>query len=388
MLAVERRRGWPDEVPRHRRRGLGALRRAGARRRAATWWTTLRREPWVLADALAATPADVPARRLEDGQPRQPPRRAHDPDRLRLPGRGPGLPRPRPGTWRSTGPGCPSPRRPPSTASAPRSSAHGVDTAGWWDRQLGLCLLGAAGAVRLGEGARRRRRAGLVGRPRPGPAPAGCDRRRRATRGDVGARPTTPPATAWAGGRRPGSTTGWPRRWWPRSPVPLAGRLVLDVGAGTGAASRASPRPGGRPPWRSTSRRGCSRADAAGPCRPAVAATPPRCRSAPARSAAVVAAFSLNHLPDPAAGLAEAARVPARVAVLVAAYAADDDHPVKAAVERAAGRGGVGARRPGTSSCGPTVVPRWPPSTGMARGRGEGRARGPASRVDGRAARA
>jgi len=51
---------------------------------------------------------------------------------------------------------------------------------------------------------------------------------------------------------------------------------------------------------------------------------------------AAVAAFSLNHVPDPAAGLAEAARVVAPGGVVLAsAYSADDDHPVKAAVDAA-----------------------------------------------------
>jgi SAM-dependent methyltransferase len=52
---------------------------------------------------------------------------------------------------------------------------------------------------------------------------------------------------------------------------------------------------------------------------------------------AVVAAFCLNHLADPVAGLAEAARVTGPGgAIVVSAYAEDDDHPVKAAVETAA----------------------------------------------------
>ena len=45
----------------------------------------LRAEPGVLVDAAGRHAVDVPARRLEDGQPRQPPRRPHDPARLRLP---------------------------------------------------------------------------------------------------------------------------------------------------------------------------------------------------------------------------------------------------------------------------------------------------------------
>jgi SAM-dependent methyltransferase len=49
-----------------------------------------------------------------------------------------------------------------------------------------------------------------------------------------------------------------------------------------------------------------------------------------------VAAFSLNHLSDPAAGLSEAARVTRPGGGLAAsAYAEDDDHPVKHAVQAA-----------------------------------------------------
>jgi SAM-dependent methyltransferase len=54
-----------------------------------------------------------------------------------------------------------------------------------------------------------------------------------------------------------------------------------------------------------------------------------------------VAAFSLNHLTDPATGLAEAARVTRPGGSLLAsAYAADDSHPVKEAVEAALGAHG------------------------------------------------
>ena len=49
-----------------------------------------------------------------------------------------------------------------------RLEAHGVATADWWDRQLGLSLVGMAAVVRVGEGGRRPGRAGLVGAGGPG----------------------------------------------------------------------------------------------------------------------------------------------------------------------------------------------------------------------------
>lgn len=110
------------------------------------------------------------------------------------------------------------------------------------------------------------------------------------------------------------------------SPVDLDGRLVLDVGAGTGPVA-------GR--WPSTPPAGMLGYDRSN--RPPTVLAD--ARALPVRdggAGAVVAAFSLNHLPDPAAGLREAARVVARGgAVLASAYAADDTHPVKQAVEAA-----------------------------------------------------
>jgi SAM-dependent methyltransferase len=56
----------------------------------------------------------------------------------------------------------------------------------------------------------------------------------------------------------------------------------------------------------------------------------------------VLAPFSLNHLDDPARGVREAGRI-GRL-LLASTYAADDDHPAKAAVEAALGE--VGWERP------------------------------------------
>lgn len=121
------------------------------------------------------------------------------------------------------------------------------------------------------------------------------------------------------------------------SPVGLTGRTVVDIGAGTGAASQAITRAGGRP--------------VAVDLAPAMlrACDVPRVAVADAVALPIptgalggsIAAFSLNHLTDPAAGLREAARVcrPGSP-VLASAYATDDTHPVKAAVDQAATEAG------------------------------------------------
>jgi SAM-dependent methyltransferase len=118
------------------------------------------------------------------------------------------------------------------------------------------------------------------------------------------------------------------------SPVPLAGRRVLDIGAGTGAAARSILAAGGRP-FAVDVAHGMLRANATSAGRAVVADA----RRLPVRTGAVegaVAAFSFNHLPDPAAGFREAARVcRAGSPILAAAYAADDHHPVKAAADQA-----------------------------------------------------
>lgn len=118
------------------------------------------------------------------------------------------------------------------------------------------------------------------------------------------------------------------------SPVALGGLRVLDVGAGTGAASRAVLAAG-------------ATAVALDPAVGMLAHAPMAATPAVAGDAvalpfprdafgAAVAAFSLSHLEDPAAGLGEMTRVTRPGgAVIVSAYASDDGHPVKAAVEGA-----------------------------------------------------
>ncbi len=123
------------------------------------------------------------------------------------------------------------------------------------------------------------------------------------------------------------------------SPISLAGQLVADVGAGTGAASRAIERAGGRPIALDLAL-GMLGVDALDRP-PAVVADVRRLPLADGSCAAVVAAFSFNHVRDPGVALTEAVRVVgAGGVVLASAYASDDDHPAKAAVDTAAAEAG------------------------------------------------
>jgi SAM-dependent methyltransferase len=115
------------------------------------------------------------------------------------------------------------------------------------------------------------------------------------------------------------------------SPDPLAGRSTLDLGTGTGLGARAAQAAGARVVAVDLAR---------GMLCPDRDRRPPAvvgdARALPFRSGAldvVLAPFSLNHLDDPAVGVREAGRV-GRLLV-ASTYAADDDHPVKAAVETA-----------------------------------------------------
>jgi SAM-dependent methyltransferase len=122
-------------------------------------------------------------------------------------------------------------------------------------------------------------------------------------------------------------------------PHDFDGRVVLDLGAGTGAASRAIERAGGAPVALDAAFGMLATNRAGRP--PAVVADAYRMPLRDRAVDAVVAAFSLNHLDDPAAGLREAARITKPGgALLVSAYADDDTHPVKDAAESAAREAG------------------------------------------------
>jgi SAM-dependent methyltransferase len=115
------------------------------------------------------------------------------------------------------------------------------------------------------------------------------------------------------------------------APVPLAGRRVLDLGAGTGAAGRAALAAGAAQVVAADLAVGMLRAAGAAlhPVAADAAALPFRAGSFDL----VAAAFCLNHLPDPAAALAEARRVGAALAA--STFAPGWTHPAKDAVDAA-----------------------------------------------------
>jgi ubiquinone/menaquinone biosynthesis C-methylase UbiE len=115
-------------------------------------------------------------------------------------------------------------------------------------------------------------------------------------------------------------------------PIAVAGGSALDLGAGTGAATRALLAAGANRVVAVDAALGMLTHDALRRP-PAVAGDAQALPFDDGAFDATVAAFSLNHLADPAAGLREAARVTRPGGGLSAsAYADDDDHPVKHAV--------------------------------------------------------
>lgn len=114
------------------------------------------------------------------------------------------------------------------------------------------------------------------------------------------------------------------------APVPLAGRLVLDLGAGDGVAGRAALAAGARHVVGADLSLGMLRRTAPALCPVAAdaAALPFRDHSFDL----VLAAFCLNHLDSPAAGLAGARRVGGALAA--STFAPGWTHPAKDAVDQ------------------------------------------------------
>ncbi len=115
------------------------------------------------------------------------------------------------------------------------------------------------------------------------------------------------------------------------APVPLAGRLVLDLGAGAGVAGRAALAAGARRVVAADLSEGMLRRGGGGgrPVAADAVALPFRDGSFDL----VVAAFCLNHLDSLAAGLTEARRVGAAMAASM--FAPGWTHPAKDAVDDA-----------------------------------------------------
>jgi ubiquinone/menaquinone biosynthesis C-methylase UbiE len=122
--------------------------------------------------------------------------------------------------------------------------------------------------------------------------------------------------------------------------VSLADASVLDVGAGTGAASRAAVQAGARSVIAVDVAAGMLIVDR-DRRPPAVLGDALALPFADGAFDVVVAAFSLNHVDDPVAALREASRVTRRGGwVLSSSYGADDNHPVKQVVDAVARRWG------------------------------------------------
>lgn len=116
-----------------------------------------------------------------------------------------------------------------------------------------------------------------------------------------------------------------------RSPVPLTGARVLDVGAGTGVTSRVALRLGAREAVATDlSSAMLRRRD---PGLPAAVADAARLPFAAGGFDLVAAGCCLGHLPDPGQALREARRVAG--AVVASAFAPGWTHPAKSAIDHA-----------------------------------------------------
>ncbi len=157
------------------------------------------------------------------------------------------------------------------------------------------------------------------------------------------------------------------------APVPLAGRLVLDLGAGAGVAGQAALAAGARQVVGVDLSEGMLRHSrdtlrAAGyPVAADAIALPFR----DGRFDLVVAAFCLNHLSSLAAGLAEARRVGAAIAASL--FAPGWTHPAKDAVDEAARSFGYRppawytALAPGSRASDPDVLAECAAAAGFTR---------------------
>jgi hypothetical protein len=140
MLDVERRRGWPDEVPRIADTGW----RAFAERAPADvnrLVSELRRAPWTISEAVATTPTTFLHGDWKMGN-----LGSHPDGRTILidcayPGEGPAC---HELGWYLAINRARLPESKEAAIERFRSSLerHGVATAAWWERQLDLCLLG------------------------------------------------------------------------------------------------------------------------------------------------------------------------------------------------------------------------------------------------------
>jgi hypothetical protein len=140
MLDVERDLGWPHDVPHIAARGWEAF-ADRARPAIASVVDELRRMPWVISDAVAATPATLLHGDWKMGN------LGSDPDGRTIlvdwayPGEGPAC---HDLAWylALNQARLPEPKEDAIARFRAALEDRGVSTNGWWDRQLGLCLLG------------------------------------------------------------------------------------------------------------------------------------------------------------------------------------------------------------------------------------------------------